>query len=69
MVKDDDDKFQLADRNGDGQLDAEEYAAFLHPHNYDFMHEHEIDRALADHDRNGDGFVTFDEYMGDCKFR
>jgi Ca2+-binding EF-hand superfamily protein len=67
MVGDEVSKFKLADSNHDGSLELEEYAAFLHPQNYDFMHSHEIDRTLTDYDKNGDGVVSFEEYLGESK--
>ena len=67
MVGDEENKFYLADRDGDSKLDLNEYGAFLHPQNHDYMHEHEIDNALVDYDKNRDGFVSFAEYLGECK--
>jgi len=68
MVGNEEDKFHLADRNGDSQLDVAEYAAFLHPQNYEYMHDLEVDNALVDYDKNRDGFVSFAEYLGECKY-
>jgi len=68
MVGDEEDKFYLADRSGDSKLDVIEYAAFLHPQNYEYMHDHEIDSALVDYDKNRDGVVSFAEYLGECKY-
>jgi len=68
MVGDEEKKFYLSDRNGDSKLDVTEYAAFLHPENYDYMHDSEIDNALVDYDKNGDEFVSFAEYLGECKY-
>lgn len=68
MVGDEESKFYLADRNGDTKLDVAEYAAFLHPQNYDHMHDLEIDNALVDYDKNRDGFVSFAEYLGECTY-
>jgi len=67
MVGDEEDKFYLADRDEDTNLDVAEYAAFLHPQNYDYMHDHEIDNSLVDYDKNKDGFVSFAEYLGEGK--
>lgn len=68
MVGDEKSKFYLADRNADSKLDITEYAAFLHPQNYNYMHDNEIDRALADYDKSRDGLVSFAEYLGECKY-
>ena len=68
MILDDEDKFNAADVNNDGSLDDAEYGAFLHPFNYDHMYEVEINRTLSEIDRDNDGYVTFDEYMGECMY-
>jgi len=68
MVRDEESKFHLSDRNSDSSLDVEEYAAFLHPQNYEYMHDLEIDNAVTDYDKNRDGVVSFAEYLGECKF-
>jgi len=68
MVRDEKKKFYLSDCNGDSKLDVTEYAAFLHPQNYDYMHDSEIDNALVDYDKNKDEFVSFAEYLGECKY-
>jgi len=67
MVGDEEMKFHLADRNGDSKLDVAEYAAFLHPENYEYMYDNEIDSALVDYDKNRDEFVSFAEYLRECK--
>lgn len=67
MIADEEVKFRLADQDHDGSLDLPEYTAFLHPHNYDFMHDYEIERVLTDYDKNGDGVVSFREYVGESK--
>ena len=67
IVRDELSKFNVADRNRDGSLDHEEYSAFLHPPNYDYMHRYEVDRAMADYDVDNDHVITFDEYLGQCK--
>lgn len=67
MVNDEKIKFNLADQDRDDKLKQDEYAAFLHPHNYDFMHKYEIERTLSEFDKNQDGFISFAEYLRDCK--
>lgn len=68
LVSDDLTRFQAADLDKDGILSSAEYGAFLHPSNYEYMHDYEINLTLSQIDRNGDGFVTFDEYLGDCEY-
>jgi Ca2+-binding EF-hand superfamily protein len=67
MVSDEKIKFQVADQDHDDRLVLDEYAAFLHPHNYDFMHKYEIERTLAEYDNNQDGLISFTEYLRECK--
>lgn len=67
MVSDEQAKFLVADQDHDSALNVAEYSAFLHPHNYDYMHAYEIDRTISDYDRNNDGVVSFNEYVGECK--
>lgn len=67
MVNDDKEKFKLADRDNNGLLTALEYVAFLYPHSYPFMHDHEVLRTLRDLDMDNDSRISFDEYIGKCK--
>ena len=65
MVKDDEDKFLMADEDGDGALDVAQFSAFLHPYNHAHMHQLEITRTLRFHDRDRDGYIDFKEYLGE----
>jgi Ca2+-binding EF-hand superfamily protein len=67
MVQDDRERFQRADINKDSVLDPDEYAAFLHPLDYPHMQDYELDRLIADYDKNHDNYVNFIEYLGDGK--
>jgi len=69
MVRDDEDKFVLTDRDRNGFLSQEEHAAFLFPGDYEFMHEHEVSRTLIDLDKDNDGTISFEEYMGECGYQ
>jgi Ca2+-binding EF-hand superfamily protein len=64
MVADEKVKFDAADQNNDGVLNVDEYTAFLHPYDFEFMHSYELDRSMADYDENNDGLISFDEYLG-----
>ena len=55
---------QAADSNKDGKLDKHEFARFLHPEDYENMREIIIDEALQDMDKDRDGYVTEQEYIG-----
>ena len=65
MVQDDRERFQRADVNKDSVLDQDEYAAFLHPLDYPHMQEYELDKLIADYDKNHDNFVDYQEYVGE----
>ncbi|KAG7276628.1 hypothetical protein CRUP_025852 [Coryphaenoides rupestris] len=58
-------RFKVADKNGDGIADKEEFTAFLHPEDYDHMKEIVVQETLEDIDKNGDGFIDLKEYIGD----
>ena len=65
LIKEDQEKFVLADLDFDKKLSDAEFGAFLHPHDFEHMHQFEIDRTLKDYDKNGDGFIDLGEYLGD----
>ena len=54
----------MADVDKDNKVTKEEYTAFLHPEEYDHMKDVVIDETLEDIDKDGDGFVSIDEYLG-----
>ena len=63
MVEEDYRSFQGADLNGDGSLSHEEYMAFFLPHNYEHMHNFELDRYLEQNDADKDGKISLAEFM------
>ena len=65
MIGRDERRFKKADKNGDSILSTEEFAAFLHPENDDTMKGIVIDETLEDIDKNGDGLIDLDEYIGE----
>ncbi|XP_045159992.1 calumenin-B-like isoform X1 [Mercenaria mercenaria] len=58
-------KFEAADVNKDGYLEKDEFVAFYHPYNYEHMHNIELQRVMNDHDKNTDGFLSLEEFLGD----
>ena len=64
MVDEDERRFAAADLNNDGVLDKNEYVAFYHPYDYEYMHKFEIERGIKDYDKDNDGVVTVDEFIG-----
>ncbi|XP_054858099.1 reticulocalbin-2 [Eublepharis macularius] len=60
-------RFEKADKDGVSGLDLNEFIAFEHPEEAEYMKEFVIQEALEDHDRNGDGFVSLEEFLGDYR--
>uniref|UniRef100_A0A4W4F5E6 EF-hand domain-containing protein n=1 Tax=Electrophorus electricus TaxID=8005 RepID=A0A4W4F5E6_ELEEL len=65
MMTRDERRFKMADRNEDHIADKEEFTAFLHPEEYEHMKEIVVLETIEDIDKNGDGFIDLDEYIGD----
>lgn len=61
-------KFEAADVNKDEKLTKEEFVAFYHPYNYEHMHQIELQRVMNDHDKDKDGFLSLQEFLGDSKY-
>ncbi|XP_070347531.1 reticulocalbin-1 isoform X3 [Equus asinus] len=64
MLPRDERRFKAADRDGDQTATREEFTAFLHPEEFEHMKEIVVLETLEDIDKNGDGFVDQDEYIG-----
>ena len=52
----------------DGNLSREEFAHFLHPEEVDHMKEIVVIETIEDLDKNKDGKITEDEYIGKERF-
>lgn len=65
LMKNDKELFQTADLNKDEQLDAKEFLAFTHPEEAPHMLQVILKQTLDEKDINKDGFVDFQEYIGD----
>ncbi|XP_068580861.1 reticulocalbin-3 isoform X2 [Cebidichthys violaceus] len=65
MLTRDERRFKTADRDGDGIATREEFTAFLHPEEYDYMRDVVVQETMEDIDKNGDGMVDIAEYIGD----
>ena len=63
MLPRDERRFIRADKNDYGQLNSEEFAAFLHPEGYDEMNGIVIEEKIGAIDKNKDGFVSLEEYI------
>jgi len=56
--------FVAADQNADGLLDKTEFLAFSHPEEDDNMKPHVLQQVLKARDKNNDGNIDFQEYLG-----
>ncbi|XP_004562935.1 reticulocalbin-3 isoform X2 [Maylandia zebra] len=65
MLKRDERRFKTADRDSDGIATHEEFTAFLHPEEFDYMKDLVIQETVEDIDKNGDGKINLEEYIGD----
>ncbi|XP_067875737.1 calumenin-like isoform X3 [Heterodontus francisci] len=65
MFKRDERRFKMADRDGDLIATREEFTAFLHPEEFDYMKSIVVTETIEDIDKDGDGMVDLKEYIGD----
>ncbi|KAK7815021.1 hypothetical protein U0070_024364 [Myodes glareolus] len=65
MLPRDERRFKASDLDGDLTATREEFTAFLHPEEFEHMKEIVVLETLEDIDKNGDGFVDQDEYIGE----
>ncbi|KAG8433900.1 hypothetical protein GDO86_012317 [Hymenochirus boettgeri] len=65
MMIRDERRFKASDKDGDMIATRDEFTAFLHPEEYDYMKEIVITETIEDIDKNGDGVVNVDEYIAD----
>jgi len=56
--------FLAADANSDGTLDKVEFLAFSHPEEDEAMKPHVLQQVLEARDKDGDGSIDFQEYLG-----
>ncbi|KAM5172450.1 calumenin isoform 1-T1 [Mantella aurantiaca] len=65
MMVRDERRFKMADKDGDLIATKEEFTAFLHPEEYDYMKDIVVLETMEDIDKNGDGVIDLEEYIGD----
>uniref|UniRef100_UPI0037E89506 reticulocalbin-3 isoform X1 n=1 Tax=Semicossyphus pulcher TaxID=241346 RepID=UPI0037E89506 len=65
MLMRDERRFKMADRDRDGIATREEFTAFLHPEEFDYMRDVVVQETVEDIDKNGDGKININEYIGD----
>lgn len=56
--------WKAADTNGDGVLDSQEWISFSHPEEHPIMLPIILEQTLKDKDKDGDGAISFQEYIG-----
>ena len=57
-------KWHAADLSNDNMLTREEYSAYLHPGEYRRMHHVAAEEILKRIDKDDDGYVSLEEYIG-----
>jgi len=65
MMKRDERRWKVADEDSDEALSKAEYGCFMHPEDCDHMRDIVVQETMEDIDKNGDGTVDLDEYIGD----
>ncbi|KAJ8983431.1 hypothetical protein NQ317_005896 [Molorchus minor] len=65
LIEDDRKMWKVADTNGDGELDSEEWISFSQPEEHPKMLPIILEQTLKEKDKDGDGFINFQEYIGD----
>lgn len=65
MLYRDERRFKQADKDGKGFLTKEDLTAFLHPEEYDHMKDMVILETIEDIDKDKDGKISLQEYIGD----
>lgn len=65
LIQEDKQTFEAADLNKDSYLDKEEFKAYTHPEETPRMFPLLLKQALADKDIDGDGYINFQEFIGD----
>ncbi|XP_023605203.1 reticulocalbin-3-like, partial [Myotis lucifugus] len=65
MLARDERRFRVADQDGDSMATREELTAFLHPEEFPHMRDIVVAETLEDLDKNKDGYIQVDEYIGE----
>lgn len=65
LIDDDRSLFKAADSNKDGELNRDEFVLFISPEEHPQMLPIILNQTLRDKDKNGDGKIDFQEFVGD----
>ncbi|CAL8293779.1 unnamed protein product [Boreogadus saida] len=60
-------RFDFADVDDTAGLNLPEFLAFTHPSEVDHMADFTIEDVLIEYDRDGDGFISLTEFIGDVR--
>lgn len=64
MVARDERRWEAADSDKDGALTIEEFTDFLHPEEAEHMRSIVVTETVEDIDKDKDGKISLDEYIG-----
>lgn len=64
MMQRDKRRWTTADKNNDDELTKEEFTDFLHPEEAPHMQDIVITETIEDIDKDGDGKISLQEYIG-----
>lgn len=65
MIERDQRRWKAADQDNDASLSKEEFVDFLHPEETARMHHIVVEETLDDIDKDKDGKISLEEYIGD----
>lgn len=65
LLSDDKILFEAADKDKDGSLNKAQFLMFSHPEEHPDMLPVILKQTLQDKDTDGDGFISFQEFIGD----
>ncbi|XP_018603176.1 reticulocalbin-2 isoform X3 [Scleropages formosus] len=60
-------RFEFADADGIPGLNLTEFLAFTHPSEVDHMADYTIEDVLYEYDKNKDGLISLQEFLGDIR--
>ncbi|KAI1904483.1 hypothetical protein AGOR_G00006100 [Albula goreensis] len=60
-------RFEFADSDGTPGLNLTEFLAFTHPSEVDEMADFTIEDVLNEYDKNNDGLISIEEFIGDLR--